>query len=428
MRPRCPFVAVVAYLLSSVPLACQRPGSPAAAIDSAARGLLAKRAPGDVPYDRFGARLFAGLAQSRGSDSNTVISPLSAGMALALVAAGANGATYDALTHVIGADLLNPAGLARRDSLLLFALSARKDVVLEIANALWLSPRYTIQPSYVAKAGSAYRSQVRSVALNTAAGVATVNAWAKEKTHGKIPLILDAPLSDTTAVVVTNAVYFRGVWLEEFAVTATRPLDFHSRPERSESVPGMERTGHLAYLRGTGMQVVRLPYRGGKASLFVLLPDTGVRIENVESRLAESGLSSMLSEYQWRDVHLRMPRVHAEASMDLKQSLKLLGATIAFTCEQADFRSMLVLRVADQRACIGDVKQKTFLDIDEKGTVAAAVTAVSMSMADSAEQPQPPIEFIVDRPFLFVLRDEVSGVPLFMGRIVQPGTTLKLAH
>jgi serine protease inhibitor len=412
-QPCRPITAFVLSVLCITPIACQR-------LEASREGEQAYAA-GDAPYERFGRRLFAEIARGRG-DTNTILSPLSAGIALALVTGGATGTTYDSLVHVLGAGTLDATALARRDSRLFESLASRKDVTLEVANALWVSPRYTVQKAYVDMGKRSYRSQVSTVPLNTAEGVDKINAWAKDKTHGKIPRILGDPLPDTTALVVTNAVYFHGMWLTEFDIAATKPLDFHGPNGEVQSVPAMERTAPLAYMRDSGIQVVRLPYRGDKVALFVILPDAGVRIEDVESRLALRGLPAKQTGYTTTDVRLRLPRVHAEASIDLLPALKSLGASIAFDCTRADFGAMFVFK-ENQRACVGSAVQKVFIDIDEKGTTAAAVTAMSMIVHDSTSPP--PIQFIVDRPFLFVLRDEVSGVPLFMGRIVSPGTSLK---
>ncbi|MEO8620537.1 MAG: serpin family protein [bacterium] len=391
-------------------------------IDSAAAGLIPSHGAGDPPYEKFGARLLGKLALERGADSNTVISPLSAGMALALAASGASGLTFAGLTRALDARSLRITALAQRDSLLLNTLSKRSDVVLEVSNALWLSPNYRIQPDYATKASSAYASRVTAIDLRRQAGIDVVNEWANEKTHGKIPKIFGGPLSDTSALVITNAVYFHGLWLKAFDKAATRPMAFHRRAGVTDSVPGMERREATGYFRGAAMQAIRLPYRSGRAALYVILPDSGTRVEDAEALLANGGLPHLASAFKFRDVHLRLPRVHAEATMSLAVSLKALGATVAFDCDRADFRSMLVLKPGEN-ACIRNVTQKTYIDIDEVGTVAAAVTAIEMMTTTSA--PPPPIEFIVDRPFLIVLRDEVSGVPLFMGRIVNPGTSIR---
>lgn len=392
-------------------------------IDSAAAARIPLHGAGDPPYERFGARLLANLARARGADSNTVISPLSAGMALALVAGGALDSTYGALSRTIDGGAFDATALARRDSLLVASLSARRDVTLEVANALWMSPHYRVTPEYVAKASQAYASRVSTIDLTTSAGIGIVNAWVAEKTHGKISTIFSEPLSDTTALVVTNAVYFHGLWLKAFDSAATRPLAFHVRPGATDSVAGIERTASLGYFRGVGMQVVRLPYRSGRAALYVVLPDSATHIEDAESALASGGVPHATSGYKFRDVHLILPRVHAEATMSLDAPLRALGAGIAFDCQKADFRAMLIL-VSEEHACIKRVTQKTYIDIDEKGTEAAAVTAIETVVTTAIEVRPPPIEFIVDRPFLIVLRDEVSGVPLFMGRIVSPGSVI----
>ncbi len=388
-------------------------------IDSAMAGLISKRAAGEPAYERFGALLLQHVARQRGLDSNTFISPLSAGVALAVAASGARGTTYQSMARLLGAEALGADALASRDSALLGVLSKRSDVALDIANALWISPHYAIRPTFVAKTEQAYGARTSRLDLSTDSSVKVVNAWVSEKTHGVIRSILNQPLRKSTALFITNVVYFRGLWLTPFDSSRTRSLAFHSQPGSVDSVPGMERTAHLGYYRGDRVQIVRLPYRSGRTALYIVLPDSGTTIERAETQLVLGVLPRGVSDLQSRDVHLRMPRVHAEATMDFIPSLRALGDGLPFECEHADFS--LMLQFEGQRACIERVTQRTYLDIDEKGAIAVAVTGASIG---TTSVPPPPIEFIVDRPFLIILRDEVSGVPLFMGRIVRPGTSL----
>jgi serpin B len=180
----------------------------------------------------------------------------------------------------------------------------------------------------------------------------------------------------------------------------------------------MARTGRYAYVRRQGFQVVRLPYRGRRFSMYVLLPDSGRTVAALYSALSPSTMSAWLGELREANVHLVLPRFKLELETDLKAPLTDLGMRVAFDPQRADFSGMLPRTyLARHNAFISRVWQKSFVEVNEEGTEAAAATGIQMSV--TAVQASP-IEFIVDRPFLVVLRDERSGVPLFIGQVVEP--------
>ncbi|HEX3157498.1 MAG TPA: serpin family protein, partial [Gemmatimonadaceae bacterium] len=233
----------------------------------------------------------------------------------------------------------------------------------------------------------------------------------------------DEPLSREAALFLASSVYFKGKWLDPFEKSATRPRDFTLHTGQRVAVPMMERTGSMAYQREPGYQMVRLPYRGGRVALYVILPDSGAADSGVADallqRFAEHGWPQSLGAAQMRDVHLMLPKLRAELTLDLRPLLVALGAGVALDCQRADFADLAVEREADRPValCVGRAVQRVYLDLDEEGTEAAAITGLGMT---NSSYPPPPIPFLVDRPFLFVLRDESSGADLFVGRIQRP--------
>jgi serpin B len=239
-------------------------------------------------------------------------------------------------------------------------------------------------------------------------------------THSGIERILDEPFSDSTRLFIANAVYFKGKWLDEFEKSQTRRRDFRLASGAVIQVNGMERTGEIGYQRGAGYQTIRLPYRGGRFAMYVVLPDSGKSVVALEHEFAQNGWPGSLVQKDFREVHYVIPRLHVEETYELIPALKSLGIRRAFDCDLAEFSSMAVANNARDSIplCIGGATQKVYLDVDEEGTEAAAVTGIIAVTITSL--PPPPLQFIVDRPFLLTIRDELTGADVFIGVIFRP--------
>jgi serine protease inhibitor len=400
-------------------LAAEAANVAAGRVDSSSLGLFRRRgSDSSLTFGPFGARLLAAAADGRDPDLNIVLSPVSAGVALSLVLLGARGNTEAALGNSLGTEGLDRAALERAGAAFLAAVRGRTDVQLEIANAVWVDDRARLTPTFQVSAAT-WRAMVGTLPLASPTALGPINRWADRATHGKITSILDQPLEPGAALFIANAVYFKGKWLKPFHKGETQLRDFTLASGKRIRIPAMQRAGALGYRREPGYQVARLPYRGGRVAMYVILPDSGTAPGVLERRFADRGWPASLAKHDERDVFLVLPKLHVEQMLDLRPLLHTLGADIALDCRRADFQDLAVARAGGTRLplCIGAAVQKVFLDVDEKGTEAAAVTGISVK-SDSA--PPPPIPFIVDRPFLFVLRDERSGADLFVGSIRKP--------
>ncbi|HEY9226255.1 MAG TPA: serpin family protein, partial [Gemmatimonadaceae bacterium] len=307
----------------------------------------------------------------------------------------------------------------RRGADMLSDLVGRTDVQLETANAIWVDTAAVLTQEFGASTRR-WRSSISTLPLSSQRAVDVINGWADSVTHKKINKILNDPLSDTARLLVTNAVYFKGKWLTPFEKSATKPGDFTLSSGKRISVPRMERKMYVGYRRMPGLQVVRLPYRTGKTAMYILLPDSGVSFDSLVTRIRNEAWMPDVRPQDMQEVRVVLPRFRSEAMMDLAAPLKEdLGAELPFRCREADFSAMARPRTRDQfmPLCIESAFQKVYIDVDEEGTEAAAVTAIGMVTITAYHEP---IQFIVDRPFLFVLRDEMTGADLFVGRIARP--------
>jgi serpin B len=369
----------------------------------------------------FAMELYGSVAGSR-EGRNVFISPLGVSSALAMAYGGARGETEDQMAEVLHftlpQDRLHHAfgSLMDRLSTSHSAPSEAGDpLTLEIANGLWVEQSYPLLSEYIDLAGEHYDAEVRNMDFtgDPDGSRRIINDWAGEKTRDRIRNLIPRGVIDVdTRVVLTNAIYFQGSWLEPFPEEETEPGEFHL-PDGSEvEVPMMHLTESLAYAETAGCAAVELPYVGGTHSMIVLLPDSGVaafeRGLNAETlgRIVES-----LSRYR---VTLSMPRFEFSCGTRLAELLKAMGMPLPFSA-LADFSGMTGL----PDLCISEVIHKAFVKVDEAGTEAAAATAVVMEIV-SMPPPEEEVEMRLDRPFLFLILDRSTLTVEFMGRVCDP--------
>jgi serpin B len=353
-------------------------------------------------------------------DANILLSPASVAFALAMTAEGASGTTWTAMARTLGVDPRAPEALGPETAAELSSLAAQHGVELTIANAIWASAGRPFVPAFLANTRRWYGADVTSLVLHGPAAKARIDAWGAHATNGKITTILQDTLTDAAAMVLTNAVYFDGHWLEAFDSSATASHAFTRGDGTMVSRPLMWRLGHSLYLRDNGFQAVRLAYQEDRLAMYVFLPDSGTRLAQIEAQLDTAHWTRWMRTFHVEHVHIALPRFGLEYSASLTGPLQALGMGIAFDRRSADFSHMLPRSaLADSNVFIDRVLQKTYVDVSEQGTKAAAVTSVDMSVVDSAA-PDPPLEFVVDRPFCLVIRDDRTGLILFIGQITDP--------
>jgi serine protease inhibitor len=335
------------------------------------------------------ARLYAALAAEPG---NLALSPHSVGVALGLAAYGARGRTRDEIRDVVG-EVGRP-------------VDGGSEVELSFANRLFGQQGLTWQADL-----GALLTEVDYADPEAARGV--INGWTSERTHERIPEIVPAGvLDEETLLVLVNALYLKAAWLDPFQETATVAADFHLGDGTAVRVPTM--LGHLGAPTGAGdgWRSVRLRYVGGALAMTVVLPDPG-RLPDVEASVAARGWGHLLEAPGADRLELRLPRFTVRTSALLGEVLAGLGMATAFT-DDADFSGL----TEEEALKISEVLHQVFVDVDEAGTEAAAATAIAMQRAGGL--PVPPVPFVVDRPFLFVVHDLEQGAALFVGRVTDP--------
>jgi serine protease inhibitor len=389
--------------------------------DSSATGAYSKiDTTNIVSYARFSIGLFRSVA-SDAPDSNVFISPASAAFVLAMTAAGASGSTWTQMSSVLGVERSNRKQLGERNAAELSSLARQNGVILNIANSLWAAEGVPFSSVFMGQARTSYRAEVHTQVLHGSKTRDEINEWASKATKGRIPIILGDTLPDTARMALLNAVYFKGKWLDPFDSSATKERAFQLSSGHAAHRQFMTRQGDILYAADTGVRIVRLPYQGGRVAMYIILPDSTVKLASVIGRLTAPRWTHWMQTLTTRDVHLQMPRFRLESGASFSKPLRSLGMTAAFECDSADFSEMLSpAYAANHHMCISQIAQRSFVEVNEVGTEAAAVTIALVLQPSGIQVKPPPIEFIVDRPFMVAIRDDRTGLLLFLGQITDP--------
>jgi serpin B len=356
---------------------------------------------------------------------NRVISPASIVFAFAMTYAGAEGETAQELAKAFHFDEAGESlhvGLAD----LMFGWNAEGAVELSVANRLFAEKTYEFQDAFVRLTADLYAAPMQPMDFrgNADGSRKEINAWVQQRTKDRIrDLLPPGSLDGTTRLVLTNAIYLEADWLIPFEKEATHPAPFHAK-RGDVQAPTMAMSEHLAFAAdaGTGARLLQLPYEGDQLAMLLVLPDAVDGLAAVEAKLDAAALERWAAAVDApaavQNVDLRLPKfvIDPADSTPLKDTLLAMGVKRAFDGENAQFGKMAP---GPPPLYISNAFHKAFIEVDEKGTEAAAATAVVMAEGGAAPS-APPVSFHVDRPFLFVLRDRVSGAVLFMGRVEDP--------
>jgi serpin B len=362
--------------------------------------------------NEFALNLYGTL---REKDGNIFFSPYSISSALAMTYLGARGETAKQMTSVLHL----PADQAEAFAALNKTLNGEKasrNYQLDVANALWGAKGVGFLDTFLKAAQDAYGAGLKELDFqkDSEGSRGIINSWIEQATHEKIKdLMAPGSINADTRLVLTNAIYFKGAWLVPFNERLTQQADFTPAKGQKVTVPLMENTNYFPYLEETGLQVVELPYAGQELSMLILLPRQADGLPALEKSLTEERLSAIQSKLLPARVDVIFPRFKITSSFDLIGPLRRLGMELPFRTTNADFSGM----DGKKDLFISVVAHKAYVDVNEKGTEAAAATGVGMTVTS---MPPPPKEFRADHPFLFLIRHQRSGSILFIGRVQNP--------
>ena len=340
------------------------------------------------------------------SDQNVVISPFSIKMALALAANGAAGDTQKEILEVLGVTDLGAYNEAAQKAI---QDGAAGEIELNISNSIWLNtdtqPGVTFSDEYKRVVDECFEATAAEVKKDNA--VKTINDWVEEKTKGKIKDILS---DDEFLAALVNAIYFKADWVNPFEAESTYEMEFTDANGKKTEIDFMNQSEDFNYYEDENLQMLEMAYKGDDISMYVFLPKEGKSV-------TQAGVDKAIAEKKMEEVEVSIPKFKTEFDVKLKDILKTLGVSEAFNPLGAEFKGMFDNLPEGDNVWIDDVIHKAFIEVDEKGTEAAAATVVVMY--DTAmlieDQPKPKV-FKADRPFSYIIRDNVSGDIYFSGQ------------
>ncbi len=357
-----------------------------------------------------------------GQDGNLFYSPYSISIALAMTYAGAAGETASQMGSAMHITLsqadLHAAFNAYSQELEARAKASQQGTPFElsIANSLWGQKDFTFRKEFLDLLAENYGSGMRLVDFASEPEPArlAINQWVSDETHERIKdLIPSGAIDPLTRLVLANAIYFKAGWLHTFADSATASEPFHLLDGSTATVPMMHQSDTFAYAQMGNYRAIELPYQTGDLSMLVILPDEG-QFKPVEATLDARMAQQITDKLMQGPVILALPKFTYDSSFSLNAALESLGMSDAFDPARADFSGMDNSR----DLYITNVLHKAFVSVDEKGTEAAAATAVIIGLTSAPALP--PIEFKVDRPFIYLIHDSQTGSILFVGRVLSP--------
>jgi serine protease inhibitor len=359
----------------------------------------------------FGFKIFKQLILED-KDQNIFISPLSILLALAMTYNGAVGDTSKAMAEALefsGFDLeeLNTGFKELMTSI----ENADDEIELAIANSIWMNLGFKAREDFIERNSKYYSSEVREIDFADAGAVDTINGWIADNTKDKIKKMLDVIPADAVMYLI-NAIYFKGNWTDEFDEGMTSDDDFYLADGSTKKVPMMNKWQELLYCSGNGYSGIRLPYGQEKMSMYIILPDKGENIDSLISSLDADRWNEITGSFSNKQIDLSMPKYKMEYGIKLLNDVLIdMGMEIAFG-PGADFSGIR------EDIFISSVLHKAVIEVNEKGSEAAAATVVEM--VETAIEVEEPVEFTVNRPFFFVIADDRSGSIMFMGKVMEP--------
>lgn len=358
----------------------------------------------------FGFKLFSEIIK-KDSGKNVFVSPSSVALALAMVYNGASGSTSEAIAHT-----LELQGLSLEDTnsgykaLQSFLDKPDEQVQLNITNSLWARQDFALNPEFIQKSQDFYKAKVSNLDFKDPNASDTINNWVSENTSSKISKIVDV-IKPLDVLFLINTIYFKGNWTEKFDPQRTTNNPFYLSSGEQKQHPMMSQTSNYQYYENEKFQAISLPYgKLGRISLYIFLPQQNSNLKDFYTSLNTQNWKNWLTKFSKRRGFIRLPRFKTEYGMTLNDTLKALGMESAFS-DQADFSAL------GKNLFISQVQHKTFVEVNEDGTEAAAATSIGVSTTAAFVNQ---FEMIVNRPFFCAIRDNRTGTVLFMGSIEDP--------
>ncbi len=360
---------------------------------------------------KFAFKLFSQILQ-QDPDNNVFVSPTSVAIALSLLYNGASGKTQQQMAEVLELQGMSLEALNSNYQALQEILENQSEVELSIANSIWLREGFPLQPQFLENNQQYYQAKITALDFNQPQAKDIINNWVSQETKGKIKEIIEF-LSPQDVLFLINAIYFKGNWTTKFDQNLTQEQPFYLKNKESINHPLMSQEGKYLYYENEQFQAISLPYgQEKKLSMYIFLPKENSELTKFIDNLTPENWQNWLSKMQKKKGFISLPKFKLEYEIKLNKTLKAIGMTDIFS-HKANFKNMTPAQVY-----VDQVKHKTFVEVNEEGTEAAAVTSIGIrAVSITIDQP---FRMIVNRPFFYVIEDSQTGTILFMGIMLNP--------
>lgn len=360
----------------------------------------------------FGLNIFKQVATNAKDGENVFVSPLSVSIALSMLYNGADGTTKEELQKALGYDGLTDeqVNIANRD-LIKALIEADPKVAMEIANSIWYKNTFEVEQPFLAVNRDYLSADVRSASFDEATKD-LINTWVSDKTHKKIKSIVDQ-IPDNAVMYLINAIYFKGIWQYQFEKSKTQKLDFNLQAGNKKPTDFMVQEGSFDYLQNDLFTAINLPYGSGNFSMLALVPKGDNTCKNILNELTAENWASWNSSLHKTNVKVYLPKFKFSYKRELNDDLITLGMPTMFS----DYFANLSRINKNASIAVSKVMHKTFVEVNEEGTEAAAVTSVEIVFTSVGSGP---IEFKADKPFVFVIMEKDTKALLFTGIMNEP--------
>jgi len=351
--------------------------------------------------------LFSEVDAITNANENFTISPLSLSEMLAMASNGANGETRKQINSLIGANEISKENLNEAfNSLNEYLAKVDSKTTFATANSVWIDEGFNVKSEFLSDKkliGETFKQK-----LSTEKTMGDINNWCNTKTRGSIKKILAYPLPETCRMALANALYFKGMWKNKFDKEDTKEKDFNNSDGSKSKVQMMRQENEFLAYSGIDMDFAEFPYGNDNYCMDIFLPHEDKKLDECMKNFNQNTFELYLREARMAEILVEMPRMKLECKNSLVKPLKAMGMTDAFS-DKADFSG-----ISDEKVNISDVIQATFVNVDEEGTEAAAVTVATMP---NCVMPVRTLTFYINRPFVYIIREKTSGTILFMGKV-----------
>jgi len=361
----------------------------------------------------FAFKIFRKVSKQEGV--NTFFSPLSLNMALGMLYNGATGETRNEIVEKLGLAGFSETEINdyyQKISQALLGVDPTTDI--SIANSIWYRDNYSVKNRFVETGKEYFDAEVRALNFNSSKAADKINNWCAEKTNNKIKNIIGSTIPDEMMMYLVNALYFKSQWQRDikFDKKKTKLDNFTKTDNQKKKVNLMEQTSNLYYFADEYLQCVEMDYGNRAFSMVAVLPSKKMNLNQFVDYFDSEKLQNAVKNLRFQKVWLKLPRFKTECNLSLSQSIRDLGMEQIFNGGFAN--------ISDKDLWVSDIIQKTFVEVNEEGTEAAAATSIFMVGAAGRPKRIEPVRFFADRPFLFLIREKSTGVILFIGRMDEP--------